>query len=76
MEDNNLLSDNQHGFRECRSTMTVHVAMQKDWLLNTEKEAKTGLLIWDLSVAFNTLDTLLPCQKLAVYGFDNKTCHF
>ena len=34
----------------------------------------TGILFWDLSAAYDTLDTDILCKKLAVYGFDEKTC--
>jgi hypothetical protein len=50
--------------------------MQKDWLLNTEEEVKTGLLTRNLSVAFDTMDPILLSQKLAMYGFDSKTCEW
>ena len=33
----------------------------------------TGLLVWDLSAAFDTLDIDLLCQKLAIYGFADHT---
>ena len=34
----------------------AHSHMQKDWIVNKEEGLKTGILIWDLSAAFNTLD--------------------
>ena len=34
--------------------------------LNTEDGLKTGVLVWDLSLAFDTLDPDLLCQKLAI----------
>ena len=52
----------QHGFRQQRSTMTAHAHMQKDWIINKEEGQKTGILIWDLSAAFDTLDIdLITC---------------
>ena len=30
----------------------------------------TGILLWDLSAAFDTLDPALMCDKLRIYGFD------
>ena len=35
-EVNNLLPNNQHGFRATRSTMTALTAMQREWIQNTE----------------------------------------
>ena len=56
LENNKLLPNNQHGFRERRSTMTALTSIQKQWITSTEDGLKTGVLIWDLSAAFDTLD--------------------
>ena len=37
--------------------------IQQDWIKNKEEGLKTGLLIWDLSAAFDTLDIDLLCKK-------------
>ena len=63
MEKNNLFPENQHGFREHRSTMSAHSNIQKEW------NQITGVLLWDLSAAFDCLDCDILCRKLAVYGF-------
>ena len=68
MEDNKLLPNNQHGFREKRSTMTALASMQKEWIVDTEAGMKTGILIWDLSAAFDTLDPDLLTKKLEIYS--------
>ena len=41
---------------------------------NTEDGLITGILVWDLSAAFDTVDTELLCLKLSLYGFDKKSC--
>ena len=74
MEVNGLLPQNQHGFRARRSTMTALTAMQKEWIKNSEDGLVTGILIWDLSAAFDTVDTELLCLKLGLYGFDHRSC--
>ena len=56
LEENYLLPRSQHGFRQMRSTMTAHANMQQDWIKNKEEGFKTGLLIWDLSAAFDTVE--------------------
>ena len=65
LEKNNLLPDNKHGFRQKRSTLTALTSMQKEWVQNTEDGLKTGILIWDLSTAYETID---------VTGFFNISC--
>ena len=37
--------------------------MQKDWMKNTEDGLMTGILVWDLSSAFDTLDIDLFFKK-------------
>jgi retron-type reverse transcriptase len=68
LETNKLLPDNQHGFRPKRSTMTAWQEIQLDWALNTEQNMVTGVLLWDLSAAFDTLDCEGLCKKLALFG--------
>ena len=74
LESNNLLPENQHGFRANHSTVTALTAMQSEWIRNTEEGLVTGILIWDLSAAYDTVDTDLLCEKLRIYGCDTKTC--
>ena len=74
MENNGLLPENQHGFRTGRSTMTALTAMQREWIRNSEDGLVTGILVWDLSAAFDTVDTELLCLKLKLYGFDRRSC--
>ena len=74
MEDNNLLPQNQHGFREGRSTMSAMSAIQQEWAENGEKDLITGILLWDLSAAFDTLNADILVAKLKIYGFDDNTC--
>ena len=47
--------------------------MQKDWIRNSEEGLITGVLVWDLSAAFDTLDIELFLKKMALYGADKKT---
>ena len=63
----NLLPQNQHRFRAGRSTMP---AIQQEWAENTANKFITGVLLWDLSAAFDTLNPNILCTKLKIYGFD------
>ena len=74
MEKNNLLPQNQHGFRPRRSTMTALSAMQQEWSNNTEKGKKTGILLWDLSAAYDTVNPDLFVEKAKLYGASELTC--
>ena len=70
-EVKNLIPNNQHGFRSNRSTMTAWCEMQEDWAKNTESKNMTGILLWDLSAAFDTLDPEILCKKLKIYYKSN-----
>ena len=64
LEKNNLLPQNQHGFRPHRSTMTAWEDIQLDWAKKAEGKDLTGVLLWDLSAAFDTLDSEIFCSKI------------
>ena len=44
--------------------------MQEDWTNNNEEKYMSGILLWGLSAAFDTLDPLILCGKLGLYGFN------
>ena len=73
LETNNLLPASQHGFRPKRSTMTAWEDIQIDWANEAEKKNVTGILLWDLSAAFDTLDKDIFCEKIKLYGFQELT---
>ena len=45
--------------------MTALTAMQKEWGQSTEDGLVAGILIWDLSAAYDTIDRDLLCEKLS-----------
>ena len=45
--------------------------MQEKWLKNCDAKMKTGYLLRDLSAAFNSVDPVLMCKKLELYGVGN-----
>ena len=49
--------------------MTALSEVQKQWAENSEKKEKTGILMWDLSAAFDCLDIKIMCEKLKLYLF-------
>ena len=55
--------------------MTALTAMQKEWVTNAEEGLMTGVLVWDLSSAFDTLNIDLFLKKLSLYGADTLTTY-
>ena len=47
--------------------MTAWEEIQMDWAENTEKNNPSGILLWDLSAAFDTLDVDIFCEKIVFY---------
>ncbi len=69
LSDNNLLSQNQSGFRPRHSTLT---ALHKDtmfWLNNMDKRNLNIAVFVDLKKAFDTVDHTILLNKLQYYGF-------
>ena len=54
-----------------KSTMSAWADMQQKWSNNCEEKLLTGILLWDLSAAFDTLDAEIFCEKIIIYGFDD-----
>ena len=48
--------------------MTAWQEIQLDWAQNNEQGLVTGVLLWDLSAAFDTLDCEGMCVKLGLFG--------
>ena len=69
----NLLPIQQHGFRKGRSTTTALASMVADWSSAYEDGLSTGVLLWDLSSAFDTIDVHLLCEKLSIYGLTHRS---
>ena len=71
MEKNELLPNNQHGFRPLHSTTTALLSLQNHLLYSHEEGKSTAMLLWDLKSAFDTLDHSLLIKKLELYGIKN-----
>ena len=48
--------------------MTAWQEIQLDWVTKSEEGLVTGVLLWDLSAAFDTLDPDLLTKKLEIYS--------
>lgn len=70
LQEHNLLSSHQSGFRPLHSTTSCLTHVTNILLHNIEKGYLTGLIFLDLSKAFDTLDHQILLDKLSNFGFN------
>ena len=68
----NILSKNQCGFREGYSSKHCLIAMIEKWKKSLDNKGSFGVLLTDLSKAFDCTPHKLVIAKLDAYGFDLK----
>ena len=69
LSHNNLLSQNQSGFRPRHSTLTALHKNTMFWLNNMDKGNLNMAVFVDLKKAFDTVDHTILLNKLQYYGF-------
>ena len=69
-EQHNLLGHSQHGFRRNRSTSTALLSSIIKLREAKERRLYSGVLIFDLSAAYDVLDIKILLKKAALYGLD------
>ena len=70
MESNGLIHPSHHGSRPRHSTCTAIIEMYDSWVNSVEKGDMAGVMMIDLSAAFDLVDHHLLLQKLQLMGFD------
>ena len=73
MESNNLLSQNQFGFRRKRSTELALTEFTDEVLKKMDEIYLTGIVYIDLKKAFDTVDHVILLRKLNLLELRVKT---
>ena len=73
---NNILSNNQYGFRKERSTSLAIFNALKNLHENWNENNFRGCVFIDFSQAFDTIDHNILTEKLKLYGFDKNSLNF
>ena len=70
---NNLILPNHHGSRAGHSTATALIQMYDRWVEEVDDGNMVGVMMVDLSAAFDMVDHDILLEKLSLFGFDNLT---
>ena len=68
---NKLFHPNLHGYRKNRSTQTALLQMYDRWIRAAHKSQVSGVVLIDLSAAFDLVDSEILLKKLNIYGLDD-----
>ena len=69
---NCIFHPNLMGFRKNRSTLTAALQMYDRWVSGARQGRLNGVILLDLSAAFDLVDSKLLVEKLKIYGMDNE----
>ena len=72
LDTNGLLHPNHHGSRQHHNTATALIQMYDQWLEDVEDGNMVGVMMIDLSAAFDMVDHALLLGKLELFGLDEK----
>ena len=73
LDSNNLLSPDHHGSRQGHNTATALIQMYDQWLEHVDDGRMVGVMMIDLSAAFDMVDHDLLLGKLELFGLTEGT---
>ena len=73
LDSNNLIHPNHHGSRTGFSTASALIQMYDTWAEEVDKGNMVGVMMVDLSAAFDMVDYSLLLEKLELFGLDRKS---
>ena len=76
LEKNKILSDNQYGFRRCRSTGDLLTYVTHVWTNTIEKYGESVAFALDISKAFDRVWHEALLAKMVSYGLSQHLCAF
>ena len=71
---NKIFHPSLHGYRRGRSTQTALLQMYDKWVRAAHHGQVTGVVLLDLSAAFDLVDHQLLEEKLMIYGVEPEFC--
>ena len=74
LEANCLLHPNHHGGRKWHNTTTALIQLNDEWLAAAEEGMITGVMMTDLSAAFDLWDHQLGLEKARLMGLTQDSC--
>jgi hypothetical protein len=74
LEENNLLHPNHHGGRRLHNTTTALIQLHDEWLAAAEEGMMTGVMMTDLSAAYDLWDHLIGLEKARLLGLEPAAC--
>ena len=72
LEGNKLIHPNHHGGRQAHNTATALIQMFDQWAEEVDKGRIVGLMMMDLSCAYDMVPFPLMCEKLSLFGLETE----